>query len=212
MSQALAGRGRLEGAISALRRDLLREEGPQISTMRNYRFALLLYAPEDEYPLRRAVARLGSELRGGGWVVVSISLEQLLLDRIRALGEPVLAAHIARERALSARSPERALAHIKDKVVRELEGPDGLAADVIRVIHEHVDRDPARADRMLVLLGRAGALYPFTRTSALLKHLDGHTRNVPVVLLYPGRRAEDGGLEFMGRMKSDRDYRPRIYE
>jgi hypothetical protein len=29
---------------------------------------------------------------------------------------------------------------------------------------------------------RAGALYPFFRVSALLKHLDGRTRNLPVVL------------------------------
>ncbi len=213
MSQLpLPTRGRLATAVAALRRDLLREEGPQISTMRNYRFALLLYAPEEEYPLRRAVGRLSAELSDGGWVVVPISLEELLLERLRALGEPVLKAHIARERSLAARDPERALAHVKEKVVRELEGPQGLAADVIRVIEEHARRDPDRVDRMLVVLGRAGALYPFARTSALLKHLDGHTRNIPVVLLYPGVRAADGGLEFMGRMKSDRDYRPRVYE
>jgi hypothetical protein len=32
-------------AVQALRNDLLAEGGPQISTMRNYRFAILLYDP-----------------------------------------------------------------------------------------------------------------------------------------------------------------------
>ena len=49
------------------------------------------------------------------------------------------------------------------------------------------------------------------RTSALLKHLDGRTRNVPVVLLYPGERRGDTGLSFMGIINPDSDYRPRIY-
>ena len=62
-----------------------------------------------------------------------------------------------------------------------------------------------------MLIGRAGALYPFFRVSALLKHLDGKTRNVPVVLLYPGERKGEPGLSFMGELDPDRDYRPRIY-
>ena len=60
-------------------------------------------------------------------------------------------------------------------------------------------------------MGRAGALYPFFRTSALLKHVAGHTKNVPVVLLYPGTLVGETGLSFMGVLPADRDYRPRIY-
>jgi hypothetical protein len=66
-------------------------------------------------------------------------------------------------------------------------------------------------DRTLVLVGRSGALYPFFRTSALLKHIDGKTRNIPVVLLYPGERRDVTELSFMGELQPDRDYRPRIY-
>ena len=68
-------------------------------------------------------------------------------------------------------------------------------------------------DRSLILIGRAGALHPFYRSSALLKHIDGKTRNLPVVLLYPGERPDPtgSGLSFMGELPSDRDYRPRIY-
>jgi hypothetical protein len=49
------------------------------------------------------------------------------------------------------------------------------------------------------------------RTSSLLKHIDGRTRNVPVVLLYPGERRGPTGLSFMGVVNADSDYRPRIY-
>jgi len=59
--------------------------------------------------------------------------------------------------------------------------------------------------------GRPEDVYPFSRTSALLKHVDGHTKNVPVVLLYPGKVVGETGLSFMGVLAPDRDYRPRIY-
>lgn len=42
---SLFQQGALEEAVAALRRDLLAENGPQISTMRNYRFAILPYRP-----------------------------------------------------------------------------------------------------------------------------------------------------------------------
>ena len=64
---------------------------------------------------------------------------------------------------------------------------------------------------MLALVGRAGSLFPFFRSSALLRHIDGKTHNVPVVLLYPGERRGPTGLSFMGVVPPDNDYRPRIY-
>ena len=80
-----------------------------------------------------------------------------------------------------------------------------------RLIGAFADESPAGPDRSLVLIGRAGALYPFFRSSALLKQIDGRTRSIPVVLLYPGERKDTTALSFMGELNSDRDYRPRIY-
>ena len=202
---------RLEDAVDALERDLLAEAGPQISTMRNYRFAILPYKPKEEFKLRQLVRRLTDTLRAQGWEVLPISLQKLLLDRIRATGEGNIEALVAREKRLNAKDPERALSYLREKVAQHIEGPEGIAADVAKLINDFADANPDRADRTLVLIGRAGSLYPFFRSSALLKHIDGKTRNIPVVLLYPGTREDTTALSFMGVLEPDRDYRPRIY-
>jgi len=201
----------LDEAVAALEHDLLAEGGPHISTMRNYRFAILPYRPKDEFKLRQLIRRLTDKLGAEGWGVLPISLQKLLLDRIRATGEANVAALVTREKRLHDKDPERALAHLRDKIAPHIEGPEGIAADVARLIADFAEQHPDRADRTLVLLGRAGALYPFFRSSALLKHIDGKTRNIPVVLLYPGERKDTTALSFMGELAADRDYRPRIY-
>lgn len=211
MTESLFPAGSLDHAVAALRKDLLADGGPQISTMRNYRFAILPYRPKDEFRLRQLMRRLTDELRAEGWGVLPISLQTLLLDRISATGQENIDALIQRERRLYEKDPERALAHLRDKIAPHIEGPTGIAADVVRLISEFADQHPDRADRTLVLIGRAGSLYPFFRSSALLKHIDGKTRNIPVVLLYPGERKDTTALSFMGELESDRDYRPRIY-
>lgn len=201
----------LEEAFAALRKDLIHEDGPQISTMRNYRFAIVPYLPQDEYKLRAQVQTLVGDLTAGGWVVLTLSLQRLLLDRVRQLGDDVVQRLVEMERRTARSSPERGLNYLRDKLSREIEGPDGIAADVSRAICEFADAQPDKLDRTLTIVGRAGALFPFFRTSSLLKHLDGRTRNVPVVLLYPGERRGDTGLSFMGVVNADSDYRPRIY-
>ncbi len=211
MTAPLFSQGALDGAVAALRHDLLGEGGPQISTMHNYRFAILPYLPQDELKLRRLVRALTDELRAAGWGVLPISLQKLLLDRIRATGEANLQAVIDRETRLHAKDPDRALDYLRDRIAPHVEGPEGIAADVARLIAEFTADHPAGADRTLVLIGRAGALYPFFRSSALLKQIDGRTGNVPVVLLYPGERQDTTSLSFMGELAADRDYRPRIY-
>ena len=203
--------GDLDEALAALKRDLVSEEGPRISTMRNYRFAILPYLPSEEFKLRRRVLQLTEELRGEGWAVLPISLQKLLMDRIRRTGEANVEHLIAREKRLHARDPGRALTDISESIAEHIEGPNGIAADVARVIGDFADQNPGLCDRSLVLIGRAGALYPFFRSSALLKHIDGRTRNIPVVLLYPGKRVDSSGLSFMCELPADHDYRPRIY-
>ncbi len=202
---------RLDEALTALERDLLAEGGPRISTMRNYNFAIVPYLPSQELDLRKKVRALADRLRASGFRVLAISLQRLLLERLRSLGPEVLGATTAREKRLWARDAGRALAHLGEVVGPLIEGPDGIAADVIREIEAFADAQSAPGERSVVLIGRAGALYPFFRSSALLKHIDGHTRNLPVVLLYPGERHGRSSLSFMGVLAPDGDYRPRVY-
>jgi len=210
VTEVLLKNNDLDVAIAALRTDLLAAGGPQISTMRNYRFAILVYRPSEEIRLRKEIRGLSDHLKTEGWGVLQISLQKLLLDRIRGTGEANLESLIARERRLHERDPERALAYLRDRIAPHIEGPNGIAADVIRLIDGFAEAYPLEADRTVIFISRAGALYPFFRSSALLKHIDGKTRNIPVVLLYPGER-RDTGLSFMGELPADRDYRPRIY-
>ena len=204
-------RAALQEALAALRADLIHEDGPRISTMRNYRFAIVPYEPSQEFELRREVQRLSHDLVAHGWVVLSISLLDLLVQRIHRLAPEHRAEIIEMERMFSAYELDRSLLYLKDELASLIEGEDGLAADVARIIQQHCLLRPDQVDRTLVLIGRAGALYPFFRTSALLRYVANRTNNVPVVLLYPGERKGQTGLSFMGVLPPDSDYRPRIY-
>ena len=198
----------LESTMAALRRDVLANN---LSTMRNYHFAILRYDPREEFKLRSQVRRLSDELKGKGWNVLSISLQQLLIKRLKEEEPRVIQSIIRTENRLYQRNPERALNHLKDKVAGYVEGVDGIARDVIALVDEFAQQYPDSCDRTLIFIGRTGALYPFFRSSALLKHIDGRTRNIPMVLLYPGERKDTSALSFMGEVSTDRDYRPRIY-
>lgn len=210
MTGSLFESASLDSAVQALRNNLLEEGGPKISTMRNYRFAILLYNPRQEFTLRSRIRWLSDDLRGQGWNVLAISLHHLLLDRLKVEEQRVRDSIIHTERRLYTRDPDRALNHLKDKIALSIEGPNGIAKDVLALIDRFTSEQPD-PNRLLILLGRAGALYPFFRSSALLKHIDGKTCNLPVVLLYPGERRDLNALSFMGELPSDRDYRPRIY-
>lgn len=211
MNEPMFERSPLSEAFAALRRDLIHEDGPRISTMRNYRFAIVQYDPKQEYKLREHVQALTSALTASGWVVLSLDLQRILLDRIRAQGNEWEQRVVEMERRMAEVERVRGLNYLQSKITPLVEGVDGIAADCSRVICDHADAHPDRIDRTLAVIGRAGALYPFFRSSALLKHLDGRTRNVPVVLLYPGTRTGPTGLSFMGELDPDHDYRPRIY-
>lgn len=203
----------LQNSFSALKRDLLAPEGPRISTMRNYRFAILPYPPDQEFKVRRLARQLSDELKAKhGWEVLDVDLHASLLQRLKTrIPEEQREKLVATERRLVAKDTLRPLEMLRGRFSRLLEGQEGLAGDVIRDIGEFADRYPDRQDTTLIWIRRLGALYPFVRTSSLLRHLDGKTRQIPVVLLYPGKHVPPTGLSFMEELEPDRDYRPRIY-
>ena len=212
MNQPLFTHTPLQEAFAALARDLIDDDGPRISTMRNYRFAIVQYDPVDEFNVRGEVQRLTGDLVANGWIVLPIDLQKLLLDRVRAQGADWVesrhrdGAHDEPSRTgTRPELPEIEARAARSKALKALRQTAAGSSASTPTSH------PDHIDRTLALIGRAGALYPFFRSSALLKHLDGKTRNVPVVLLYPGQRRGPTGLSFMGVIDPDNDYRPRIY-
>jgi len=201
----------LSSVFDELKRDLTNPKGPSITTMRNYSFAILVYGPEQEFDMRKKVRQLSDHLRSEQWAVLEISLHRLFLQRLRSLEEGVLESWIETEKRQSRRNPEKALLRVKEQLANLLEGENGLAQDVVQLIQEFSETYPEASDRTVIWIKRLGALYPYYRCSSLLKHLDGKTGHVPVILLYPGERKDKTALSFMGEMPADRDYRPRIY-
>lgn len=211
MSRGLFDKTPLQQGMSDLRDDLIQDGGPQISTMRNYRFAILQYDPKQEFELRSELATLGTALKQNGWVVLSIDLQKLLLARLKRQPEGFVERMIAREKRLSGPPKNTGLNDLSEKISLLIEGKDGIAGDCMQIIQRHAAENPGLVDRTVALIARAGSLFPFYRSSALLRHLDGETSNIPVILFYPGERRGLTGLSFMGQLDPDNDYRPRIY-
>lgn len=200
----------IDKALGDLERDLGADDGPRISTMRNFRFAIVPYAPAQEFEMRTAVKRLAGRLRQKHWQVLSISLHGLLMKRIKAMDAEYRNSIIKREKRLFEGDPGRALGYLRDELAGFVDEARGIASDVSARVADFAHSEQVDPDRTVIFIGRAGALFPFFRSSALLKRLDGHTLNLPVVLLYPGERHANG-LSFMGVLPPDGDYRPRIY-
>lgn len=201
----------VERTISALEKDLVSEGGPRIATLHNYPFAILCYDPKAEFELRREVAGLAERLKQEGWFLETLNMKSLVLRRLREFFTPdELDYYIESEKMYSKiDGPQGGLEYINDEIFEALHGPDGIAGMIARRLDD-IAADVDRADRTIVLIGQLGALYPFGRTSAVLKFLDGRTHGIPVVFLYPGTVSE-GALSFLGEAEPDRDYRPRIY-
>ena len=55
--------------------------------MRNYRFAIVQYDPARNSSSAPRSSELTTDLIANGWMVFSINLQKLLLDRVRAQGQ-----------------------------------------------------------------------------------------------------------------------------
>lgn len=201
----------LEARMKELKDDLLSPGGPSISTNRNYPFAIFHYAPREEFQMRERLFQLLNDLRGKGWTILHVDLLQTFIEFLREQEESIIDAIIEEER-FQYRSYhnnfEKPLEYLHNTFHSFLKDDTSFPRKVIEKIQEKVgDRDDNRA---VIFLSRIGGLYPFYRTSALLRFLDKGSR-VPTIILYPGERRDGYSLSFLGEMESDRDYRPRIY-
>jgi hypothetical protein len=199
----------MQGRLDELRRDLLSPDGPQLSVIRAYRFAIFHYAPDAELEMRRRMAELSSDLDRSGWKVIGLSAVELFLKRVERECDGEVRRLLQTERRHFARGAQNGLEYLQQQVAPWLEGKTGIAADVAEAIRQRIE--PGAEARTVAFIGRLGAFYPFYRTSALLRFLDNAVP-VPVILLYPGYRVGDRSLSFMGAVSAaDSDYRPHIY-
>lgn len=189
----------LSSRLAKLERILeLPDPRPEISAYKDMPCAIFRYDPHEEWELRGEVSRLRTRLeQSAGKRITTISLADCLHDAAEKEGlGPAELAEIEQASGL-----EMAIDTVH-KVLSEYQPLDEL---VLARIPEHVE--PARD---IVFLVRAGALYPFYRTSSLLDQLMGEIE-VPGVLFYPGHLDGPTGLCFMGILDPENNYRPKIY-
>ena len=202
----------IELRLSELKKDLLHPSGPTISTNRNYPFAIFHYRPEEEFRARELIGELVDGLRLAGWNIRTVDLFGVLLDYLQLEEDgDLIPAWIEEEKMLYRRYKQdytKPLDFLGNALSGFFNRKTGYPQRVLEEIRDVTDG--ADENRTVIFLSRIGALYPFYRTSALLRFLDEGVR-VPTVVLYPGERTDQHYLSFMGEMDADRDYRPRIY-
>lgn len=178
---------------------VLREADPRanISSYHDMPYAIFQYAPEDEFDLRSELTLLKTRLEQIGKRVTVISLAQCLNEALK------------RER-LSIKRIEAA---------EKLTGIEKMADTMLEILSARQPLDQLVAEQIpegsdpcvdVVLLIRAGALFPFYRTSSLLEQLKGKI-HVPSVLFYPGDLEGPAGLRFMSVLDAEHNYRPKIF-
>jgi bacteriophage exclusion system BrxB-like protein len=177
---------------------LLAQEDPRqaISAYHDMPYAIFRYPPEVEFELRRELALLRTRLEQAGKRVTTISLAELLWTAIEA--ESSVGDLVEAERRIGL---EQAI-----DTVHEILSQYKRLDDIV------VERMPTVPDprRDVVLIVRAGALFPMYRTSSLLEQLKGRVE-VPSVLFFPGELDGAAGLRFMGVLDAEHNYRPMIF-
>jgi hypothetical protein len=170
---------------------------PRISAYDNLPFAIFLYPPDQEFAVWEESVRLGTRLANVGKRVTTISLAERLWSALEREGYTI------EELADAERDAGwEAMATTLHDILRRTQPLEDLVA-------EKVPGD-AKPTKDIVLIERAGALFPFYRTSALLENLHGLIE-VPTVLFYPGTLEGPSGLRFMGTLDPEHNYRPKIF-
>ena len=170
---------------------------PRISAYDNLPFAIFLHTPEQEFAVGEEAVRLATRLGNKGKRVTAISLAERLWTALEREG------HTIAELAEAERdSGWDAMATTLHDILWRTQPLEDLVA-------EQVPND-AKPEKDVVLIVRAGSLFPFYRTSALLENLHGLVK-VPTVLFYPGTLEGPSGLRFMGTLDPEHNYRPKIF-
>jgi len=186
---------RLTRALEPILRET--DPRPKISAYHNMPYAVFRYPPDDEFALRGEVTMLRTRLEQAGKRVTVISLAtclEMALEREGITSDEV--------KASEEMTGTATMVDTFHKLLSEYQPLDALVAEQL----------PGDADPLVdvVFITRAGALFPFYRTSSLLEQLKGKVE-VPAVLFYPGDLDGAAGLRFMGVLDAENNYRPKIF-
>lgn len=170
---------------------------PNIGAYHNMPYAIFRYPPAVEFALRDEIGMLRTRLERAGKRVTTISLAKCLETALSREG-------LTRKRIERAekQTGTHKMVDTVHKVLSDRQPLDALVAEGISQ-----NSDPLRD---VVFITRAGALFPFYRTSSLLEQLTGKV-HVPTVLFYPGELDGAAGLRFMGILDAEHNYRPKIF-
>lgn len=168
----------------------------KLSAYHDMPYAIFRYDPEDEFELRQQVSLLETRLSQRGKRVHRISLAECLDQAMRS--QRPLEDWYTAER-------EQGIASVVDTV-------HSVLAEYAPLVDLVAARMPQGPDPLqdIVLILRAGALFPVYRTFSLLEQLKGRV-SVPTVLFYPGDLDGAAGLRFMGVLDAEHNYRPKIF-
>jgi hypothetical protein len=162
-------------------------------------FGILVYDPAEEFLLRAALDGFAQRLKGQRHVKV-VSLAELF----RQVLDKQLAQEGIDYDELFELEREQGFEEIASQLTALMDASESL---VLAIADEAKELDEKKD---LLLLVRAGILYPFYRVSPLLESLARYSR-VPTVLCYPGRREGQTGLHFLNHQEALRGYRQRIF-
>jgi len=170
---------------------------PELSAYHNMPYAIFRYPPDDEFAVRGEVTMLRTRLEQAGKRVTVISLATCL--EVALEREGISSQEIKMTEKITGTATMVDTVH---KVLSEYQPLDAIVAEQL----------PENADPLVdeIFITRAGALFPFYRTSSLLEQLQGKVE-VPAVLFYPGELDGAAGLRFMGVLDPEHNYRPKIF-
>jgi hypothetical protein len=168
----------------------------RMSAYHDMPYALLRYAPEDEFDLRRQVTLLETRLSQKGKRIRRISLAECLNEGMRSQRQLYEWFTAEREQGI-------------ETIVETIHAVLSEYEPLVDLVAARMPDDPDPLHDIVFIL-RTGSLFPVYRTFSLLEQLKGRV-HVPTVLFYPGDLDGAAGLRFMGVLDAEHNYRPKIF-
>lgn len=169
----------------------------RLSAYHDMPYAIFHYPPDIEFDLRSELDLLATRLENAGKRITRISLAECLFSAIAAEG------YSAQD--MLENEPVTGVQTMVD-TIHNILGSSNPLVDLVAA-KLPADQSPTKD---VLLMHRAGSLFPVYRCHALLEQMKGRL-NVPAVLFYPGDIEGPTGLKFMGVLDPDPNYRPRIF-